>query len=774
MYNYDFIAKIEKTTGLVNPILDGKIHRVSTPDKPNKKNGFYIGLYEEFKKYFAYGNMRTGERITLYPDNDPVVYDSNTIFRMEEYKKQVERKIREKRERASLIANHEWNSLKDVGYSHYLIKKKCNPYNVRFGDSFIAVPIMDINGKIWALQKIYDKEVQVESTYIGMQTYYESYKRFSFGFTFQGEFGLVGCDVAHFKELSLVYMAEGYATANSIYESTGVPVVIAFDCNKLDKVVNYLKINLPSLNIVICADNDKYNKENVGLVHAKRISDKYNMKYFYPVFKDESTKPTDFNDLYCLEGKDAVKKILSTSAETGAYQHKYMFEDIEDIIRAKFYEYQDCPLKQFCDEDIPNYLLNPPANVKMMLDVVMKQAHVPQPMLYIVNIISALGALLGHRIMSESGTRTNVYSIGLCPSGFGKDASMSCILEMLGQIGLANMTLSGACSDSSIFKHLAENKGRGLFQVDEVAGFISAFKCSMSSYEKKIGDLLLKLYTSAKSEFFSESSKKTEERIIINQPVLAFYGASAEDKFFESISSADTLNGFLNRFILAKGFIHRKHNPYLDYVNPIPQKALDYLLAIQDMPINRELSSTDFDIAENGTIKIKPRIVKNTAETKILFEQFENFLNERIEKYNMQDQISKCSTIARTFVKAVQIALVCSIDDPTQKDLYFTTDAVRYGIALAYYSELMLLDIIDNHISDSSHQKNCKKIKNSILKRYKATKNVVSQKDIYASYATLLGSREIEDCLNDLTKSGEIERQLIDSDLKIKPIIKYN
>jgi len=64
------------------------------------------------------------------------------------------------------------------------------------------------------------------------------------------------------------------------------------------------------LEIVIAADNDQYTDNNPGVTKAKEAAEAVNAKIVHPEFSDTSTKPTDFNDLFQLEGIETVKSQL--------------------------------------------------------------------------------------------------------------------------------------------------------------------------------------------------------------------------------------------------------------------------------------------------------------------------------------------------------------------------------------------------------------------------------------------------------------------------------
>ncbi len=63
--------------------------------------------------------------------------------------------------------------------------------------------------------------------------------------------------------------AEGYATAASVHEATGWPVVITFDCSGLRPVVQRFRDLLPGRQFLIAADDDAQTDGNPGIAAAQ-------------------------------------------------------------------------------------------------------------------------------------------------------------------------------------------------------------------------------------------------------------------------------------------------------------------------------------------------------------------------------------------------------------------------------------------------------------------------------------------------------------------------
>lgn len=109
---------------------------------------------------------------------------------------------------------------------------------------------------------------------------------------------------------STILIAEGYATAASCFDATGYTSVMAIDCGNIYPVVESIRSHT-KVPIVIIADNDKYKEKNAGVEAAKKVAKAFEgVSVFIPEFQDETSQPTDANDLMLLEGMDELKRQL--------------------------------------------------------------------------------------------------------------------------------------------------------------------------------------------------------------------------------------------------------------------------------------------------------------------------------------------------------------------------------------------------------------------------------------------------------------------------------
>lgn len=278
-------------------IADGALHRFS-PNGKGETDGWYV-LHNQGG---AFGNWRKNIH-EKWSANNPGLspFELKRVNeQIAEEKRKHEQEILNQYEEVSKKVTDWWSKLSLTGHSSYLETKQIKPWGIRFGKDAIAVPLQDIDGKLWSLQRIY----------------HNGDKFFEKGGRKKGCF----CSIGSIEESQILYVCEGYATGASIYEATQVPTIIAFDVGNLEPVVAALLHKWPQKKITICADNDQWKEKNVGVETAKATSKKHACNIVWPEFPNEAKingkDPTDFNDLHALQGLETIKKQIEKCSST--------------------------------------------------------------------------------------------------------------------------------------------------------------------------------------------------------------------------------------------------------------------------------------------------------------------------------------------------------------------------------------------------------------------------------------------------------------------------
>lgn len=193
-----------------------------------------------------------------------------------------------KQAEASTTAQAIWEAAKPVPVDHpYLRRKGIQPHGVRAGsDSQLIIPVTT-NGTITSLQFI-DTE--------GGKLFLPG------GAVKGGSFSL-----GDLTEASTILICEGYATGASLFEATGLPVVVAFSANNLLPVAKQLRQQYPTAMILVCGDNDIRDggTPNTGRDAATAAAEAIGGVLAMPDVINNGK--TDWNDVHVKHGLDAVR-----------------------------------------------------------------------------------------------------------------------------------------------------------------------------------------------------------------------------------------------------------------------------------------------------------------------------------------------------------------------------------------------------------------------------------------------------------------------------------
>jgi len=199
----------------------------------------------------------------------------------------------QRRRFAQRAACNAWEGAGPADPEHpYLQRKGVLPHGVRMEvGEVLLVPLGDIDGTIHTLQRIYA----------------DGSKRFLAGGAKAGHFALLGSALA---EASTTLVCEGWATAATAHEATGLPVVAAMDAGNVKRVAPILRQRFPTMDLVFLADNDAKpgRLDNPGLAAATAAAQAVDGRLAVP------PEPGDANDLAARHGLAAVRQMIAEAA----------------------------------------------------------------------------------------------------------------------------------------------------------------------------------------------------------------------------------------------------------------------------------------------------------------------------------------------------------------------------------------------------------------------------------------------------------------------------
>lgn len=287
-----------------NPIADGQLHRCGLVDKPRDRSGAYI-IHADKNPSAWWRNWKSGVENTYSEKSQ----EQMTAKQRREHAAFVERareKAIKQRDRAwqagARAALALWNSARAADDNHpYLSAKGVPAIGLRVdGRNNLLVPVLDADGGIQSVQKIPANRIDGK------------WGKFfvSGGKTSGGFYPMPAKDGA--KDGPLL-IAEGYATAASLFMATGRACLVAFNAGNLEQVARIARQMYPTRKICLCADYDNPNKAfpekgGTGVVMARKAA--LSIGAYLAVSPPIEGGKADFNDIAAHDGLPRVQKVI--------------------------------------------------------------------------------------------------------------------------------------------------------------------------------------------------------------------------------------------------------------------------------------------------------------------------------------------------------------------------------------------------------------------------------------------------------------------------------
>ncbi|MGO2287698.1 VapE domain-containing protein [Pseudomonas lundensis] len=295
------------------PLTFGKLTRCkTTQDKGKEKNGWYV-IHEhrteknEILIFGSFGDWRTGDSNKIKVKPGRMSQEERDVMRarQEDAKRRAAEAAANAARRAANRAAGLFKRMPEKGRSAYLERKQIIGIRVRYAPrtGALLIPMTTARDQIVGLQVIYP-EKQADT---GRDKSYWPH-----GMSKEGAYHLIG---PHPEPGEPVLVCEGYATGASLHMATSFAVAIAFDAGNLSAVAKAMRERFPGRALIVCRDDDWKTKRpngepwNPGEEKGSNAALIVGGQVVGPIFSGErEIKWTDFNDLHCAEGLDAVRR----------------------------------------------------------------------------------------------------------------------------------------------------------------------------------------------------------------------------------------------------------------------------------------------------------------------------------------------------------------------------------------------------------------------------------------------------------------------------------
>jgi 5S rRNA maturation endonuclease (ribonuclease M5) len=198
----------------------------------------------------------------------------------------------------------------------------------------------------------------------------------------------------------------------------------------------------------------------------------------------------------------------------------------------------------------PEHLLKVPGFLGEVIDFNLQGAFKPQPILALAGALCLLAVLTGRKITDVYGTRTNLYCLGVCESGWGKDRARVVNKDILLMAGLERMIGPESIGSSAGLASVVEQEPSLLIQLDEIGRILKTLGDARQSHLYNIVTVLMKMFTSSASLYIGDAYADTKRIKRIYQPHVCLYGTTVPQSFYESMTTESLTDGFLARTLV--------------------------------------------------------------------------------------------------------------------------------------------------------------------------------------------------------------------------------
>lgn len=409
-------------------------------------------------------------------------------------------------------------------------------------------------------------------------------------------------------------------------------------------------------------------------------------------------------------------------------------------------------------ELLPDFLFNPPGLVGDVMRYILQTSIKPQPELALAAAFVACGALMGRKIQSETGLRTNVYFLSLIETGGGKEWPRQAIKKIFNSAEAGNRCeVEAVTSDSAIVNAIAACPSQVLL-FDEFGRFLATTTSrNAGTHEIGIPTVLMKLYSSAKATFNAKTYADKKLNKVIEQPNACMLATSVEANFYKHITKEAVDDGLLNRIIFMKATDPDPAMRDISSFDPPPELVAEFR-AWEDMPYRIEVNPDGTikpagnlaNVQNSNAAPPMPRTVRFAENAKQIFKEMESDL--RIYRKELRKE-GLSGLFTRVYENAIKIALILAAGRNRMLPVISVSDA-EYACTLVQVTTKVMLSEVRKKVSDNKIEASYKAVLTIIRD---AGAGGISQKELGQRVKRFgLDKRARDEILKELESWGQI------------------
>ena len=398
----------------------------------------------------------------------------------------------------------------------------------------------------------------------------------------------------------------------------------------------------------------------------------------------------------------------------------------------------------------PHHLLEVDGFLGMVCETILANSHRPQPILALGASLSLLSVVAGRKVRDEIDTRPNLYSIGVAPSGGGKEAARRVIKDLLYLAGAGDRVGEGIASHAGLVTAVAQAPS-SIWLLDEVGRWFRSVGTGAANAAPHLMGIvtnLLKLYSSSNTVFLGDCYADPSKKVSVNQPNVVMYGTTVPQSLYEGLNAESITDGLLARVMVWEAPATRppKQKPQADPPSPSLVNLIREWLAW--VPGSGNLAN------ENP----QPYTVRATPEAAAILDAMDETADARLDE--LGDPLGTLWTRAAEKARKLALLRACSSTIyPGRAGFEIDERAAQWACELATWATERMIYLAHQWVSDGAFD--CKRKR--VLRAIEASgKDGLTGSELCRRTQSL-SPRERQEVLEALVQSGEINLSISDS-----------
>lgn len=388
----------------------------------------------------------------------------------------------------------------------------------------------------------------------------------------------------------------------------------------------------------------------------------------------------------------------------------------------------------------PGSLLHVPGLVDAVVAYNLATATRPQPVLALAAAIALQAVLAARKVRDERGNRTNLYCVGIAPSGAGKDHARKVNKNILFEAGLNHLEGSEDLASDAGLVTAVEREPAILFQLDEFGRFLRTIgDPKKAPHLFNVLGAFMKLYSSADTVFRGKAYADHKRNKVIDQPCVSVYGTTVPEHFLESLTADSLSDGFIARLLIfeAAATPPRQRSAQTDIPVPIIEAARWW-----------------GDFHPGGNLRAEhpePLVVPYSPEAGSIFDQFASAVDIELSRPDSDGR----SLWARAEEKACRLALVhaCSVN---REQPLIDADAAQWACRLSEYLTRRMLYLAAEWVAEGLFDARQKRV----LRIIRRNGGRIGRSEL-CRRTQWLTQRERQEVILNMVETGQITAEVI-------------